>query len=170
MPFLQTIKEPWRVLRASISSSDSALTAFGYNSWPGSNVINGIHLDPNLKDVNGFMIAAYGTDAAGKTLTSYKFYGRAKMNGPILLLLTGIMTLGTQACPVDPVSGATLVNAKWVDDITVTGGLLDGYHEIMDQGNNMITLLQFDNLFFDDLYLEVALNNMVTFAAIITGM
>jgi len=168
--YSNTIKIPWRALRTDVAADDTPIAAFGYTSWPTSNTINGLHNDPTLKDANSLGIIAYGTDAEDEAITYYKLYGRAKQNGPIILLLTGVMTLGAQACPVNPITGAAVTAGFWVDTITVTGGLLEGRQDVLDSTGDMIAMLKWDNLFFDDLYLEIDMNTMATFSAILIGL
>lgn len=165
--FLQTSKLPWVSLRDNVTGDDTAITAFKYSNWPSSNTVN--LRSPVMKDANGVFIAAFGTDTADDVLTSYKLYGKARMNGPIVLLLTGVMTLGTQVATTHPISGVTVTNGLWVDTITVTGGLLSGLVEILDSGNNRACMLKFDTSIFQELYLELDLDTINAFYAIICG-
>ena len=142
--YLNTARIPWQVLRSAVATDDTAIDEFDYTTdWPSSNTIK--LSDPPFQDANGVLIAAHGTDADGETV-NYKLYGRTRMNGPIQLLLSGVMTLGTQNCTTNPITGATITNGEWVDTITATGGILSGLVEILDSGNNRICMLKFQRL------------------------
>lgn len=167
--FLNTARIPWVSLRDNVTSDDSAITTFIRSNWPSSNTVS--LNDPPLHDANALTIIAFGTDTANDNLTSYKLYGITRDNGPILLLLTGVMTLGTQVATTHPIGASTITNGKWVDTITVTGGFFAGanQHEIHDNANNRIAGLSFDQRIIDELYLEIDLNNINAFYAIICG-
>jgi len=81
------------------------------------------------------------------------------------------MTSGNQNCAVHPLTGAVLTSNKWVDTITVTGGLLDGTHEILDTGNDRICVLKFDTAILDRIFLEYDEDGsgMTAFNAMICG-
>lgn len=168
---LQTSKLPWVSLRAAVSSDDTALTTFEYSNWPTSGVLNNLKGHPVLKDANGLLIAGFGTDADNED-AAYKLYGRARMNGPIILALTGIVTCGTQLITNNPIGDAALT-ARWFDTITVTGGLLSGLVEILDSGNDRIAALKLDSLIFNDWFMEVDLDGgsttMASFYSVICG-
>ena len=94
------------------------------------------------------------------------------MNGPIQLLLEGVMTLGTQTSTTDPISGVAIANGKWVDTITVTGGILSDIVSILDSTNNRICMLKFNRTHIENLYLEIdipAASQVASIYAIITG-
>ncbi len=166
-----TIKLPWYSLRNVVAVDDTALAAFGFTDWPSSNIFS--LNDAKMKDVAGILISGYGSDAADEDMT-YKLYGRRKMLGPITLLVSGVMTLGTQVCAVDPITGSTLTNTKWVDTITATAGVLSDEVTVLDSGNNRQAILQVDAYGWQDLFLEVDLDGgattMATFGAIISGV
>lgn len=173
--YLNTAKLPFVSLRNAVAADDTLLTAgtdFSYSIWPSSNTINNIKNDPILKDANGFGILAYGKTADNADML-YNLYGRVRQNGPVMLLLTGIMTLGTRVVTDTPI-GETAITARWVDTITVTGGLLKALVTILDSGNDMQCMLKFDGLWFNDFFLEVDLNGgsgtaMTEFSAILIG-
>jgi len=167
--YLNTSKMAWQALRTDVDSDDTAIDVFDYaTDWPSSNTI--CLKDPPLHDANGVLIAFHGTDGANEALTSYKLYGRSRQNGPIQLLLTGVATLGTQACLTSPVDNTTAIaDGLWADTITVTGGLLAGLVDILDTGNNRICMLKFDSMHIQDLYLELDIGTMASVYAIITG-
>ena len=175
---LSTARIPWLSLREAVAADDTAITVFKYSNFPavgalpisgqnGSIDLNG----PSLKDANGLLIAAWGAGGDNKTITAYRLYGVARQNGPIMLLLEGVMTSGSQVCAVHPITGATLTSNYWIDTITATGGLLSGIVEILDSGNDRICMLKFDSLIFDKLFLEYDENatGMTAFNAMICG-
>ena len=169
--FLQTSKLPWISLRDAVASDDTALTTFEYSNWPASGVLNNIKDHPVLKDANGLLIAGFGTDADNED-AAYRLYGRARMNGPIILALTGIMTCGSELITKNPIGGAALT-ARWFDTITVTGGLLSGQETNLDSGNDRIAMLKIDSLIFNDWFMEVDLDGgsttMASFYSVICG-
>lgn len=173
--YLNTARLPWVALRTAVAADDTLLSAagdFSYSgAWPSSNTIK--LNEPPFQDANGVLIAFHGTAAANKDFL-YNLYGRTRQNGPIQLLLTGVATLGTQNCIISPIDNTTsITNGEWADTITVTGGLLDGLHTILDSGNNRICMLKFDTMHIEDLFCEIDLDGgsaAVTLAyAIITG-
>ena len=165
--YLNTARTPWVKLRDNVTVDDAAISVFKRSNWPNTNVIK--LKDPPLHDANGLVITAFGTDADGDNLTSYKLLGVTRQNGPILTLFTGVMTLGTMAATTHPIDGTTIANGLWVDTITVTGGYLSGQETILDSGNDRICGLKFDQGIFDEIYLEVNLNNINAFYAILCG-
>jgi len=165
--FINTARTPWVTLRDNVTADDTAITVFKRSNWPGTNIVK--LKDPPLHDTNGLIISAFGTTTADQVLTGYKLLGVARSNGPILTLLTGVMTLGTMVATTHPITGATVTNGKWVDTITATGGLFSGIVEILDSGNNRIAALKFDQLIVDELYLEIDLDDIVSLYAIICG-
>lgn len=165
--FINTARTPWVELRDNVTSDDTAITVFKRSNWPSTNIVK--LKDPPLHDANALIISAFGTDTEDDNLTSYKLLGVARHNGPIITLLTGVMTLGTLAATTHPITAATVSNGLWVDTITVAGGLLSGLYELLDSGNNRIAALKFDQLIFDELYLEIDLNTINAFYAIICG-
>lgn len=176
--FLNTARIPWYSLREAVTEDDSAITVFKYSNFPavgsaiktgqnGSVDLNG----PELHDANGVFIAAWGAGGDGKTITGYKILGVTRMNGPIITVLSGVMTSGSLACAVHPLTGATLTTNYWVDTITVTGGLFAGMVEILDVDNDRICMLKFDTMIFDRLFLEYDEDGsgMTAFNAMICG-
>jgi len=150
--FLQTSKMPWVSMREAVVK-DTAIDVFDYTTdWPSTGTVD--LKDVVLKDANGVLIAFFLTNDDNED-GSYKLYGRAKMNGPIMLLLEGIVTAGAQVITKHPITQATLT-AYWADTITATGGLLSGLVEILDSGNDRIAMLKFDSLIFKDLFMELA--------------
>jgi len=149
---IQTLKFPWYVLRTGIASAAYAITAFSHSDWPSSDVVN--LGEPAYRDMTNIILAAYGKDAENEDV-AYRLYGRRKMNGPILLLAEGVITLGSQACAKDPISGDTITGYTWADTITLTGGWLDQDETIMDSGGNRICGLRLDIWGIQDLYLDV---------------
>lgn len=176
--YVNTARIPWLSLREAVTADDTAITVFKYSNMPavGANPESGqngsIDLNgPALKDANGVLIAAWGAGGDGKTITGYKIFGVARSNGPIVLLLGGVMTSGSQVCAVHPLTGATLTSNYWVDTITVTDGLLAGLVEILDSADNRICMLKFDKLIFDRLFMEYDedASGMTAFNAMICG-
>lgn len=177
--YLNTARLPWYSLREAVAADDTAITVFKYSNFPavGANPEKGqngaIDLNaPGLKDANSLWIAAWGAGGDDKTITGYKLLGVTRQNGPIITVLSGVMTSGSLACAVHPLTGAALTSNLWVDTITVTGGLLDGHYDILDSGNNRICMLRFDSKILDKLYLEYDENatGMTAFNAMITGL
>jgi hypothetical protein len=149
------IKLPWVSLRENVIADDTPISVFQYNNWPTSNTLSLRGSD--LKDSHGIMIAAYAGSAADKVITSYNLYGKSRMNGAIMLLLTGIMQTGSQACTIHPITEASLTNHYWIDTVTVTGGLLLNDCEILDNDSDRICMLKFDHTIFEELYIEIDL-------------
>ena len=165
--FLNTARTPFVSLRDNVVADDTAITVFKRSNWPGTNIIK--LKNPPLHDANSLIITAFGTDTANDNLTGYKLLGVARQNGPIFTLFSGVMTLGTLAATTHPIDASTVTSGLWVDTITVTGGFLNGEETILDSGNNRIAGLKFDKNIFDELYLEIDLNNINAFYAIIAG-
>lgn len=165
--FINTARTPWVSLRENVVADDTAITVFKRSNWPSTNIVK--LKNPPLHDANGLIISAYGTDAENEALTGYKLLGVARENGPILTILTGVMTLGTLAATTHPITRENVTNGLWVDTITVTGGLFSGIVEILDTGNNRIAGLSFDQRIIDEIYLEVDINTMASFYAIVCG-
>lgn len=168
---LNTARVPWVSLRGAVSTDDTYLTSFKYSDWPSSNTLN-LNI-PDLHDASGLLIAFHGTDAADEDST-FEMYGRSRTNGPIQLLLSATVKLGTQNCTIDPIDGATTItNGEWVDTITITGGILSGIAEVLDSGNNRIAMLMFDQMHIEDIAVYFDLDGADTTAAsmyaIITG-
>ena len=170
--FIQTSRLPWVLWRDAVAADDAPITDFKSANWPTTGTIDlrdAAQTDGGknaLKDAVSVVVAAWGT--AGAT-TSYKIYGRCRGGGPIMLLLTGVMTTGTQACTVHPITGATLASNYWVGTMTATGGILSSSVSILDTGNNMICLLKFDTLIWKELFMEVDIGTMAAFNCMITG-
>lgn len=176
--FLNTARIPWYSLREAVAADDTAITVFKYSNFPavGSAIKTGqngaVDLNgPELHDANGLYLAAWGAGGDDKTITGYKLLGVTRQNGPIITVLSGVMTSGSLACAVHPLTGATLTSNLWVDTITVTGGLFSGVVEIMDSGNNRICMLRFDTTILDRIFLEYDENadGMTAFNAMICG-
>jgi hypothetical protein len=167
--FINTARVPWVSLRDNVTGDDTAITAFKRSNWPSTNIVK--LKEPPLHDANGLIISAFGTDTANDVLTSYKLLGVARSNGPIFTLLTGVMTLGAMLATTHPITrpDTTVTSGLWVDTITVTGGLFSGIYELLDSGNDRIAGLKFDQTFIDEIYLEVDLDTIDSFYAIITG-
>lgn len=167
--FVNTARVPYAILRGEVTSDDTPLTSFAFADWPSENIVK-LYEVP-LHDASGLILAFHGSDAAGE-IANYKLYGRARLNGMIELLLAGVITLGTQNCTTDPITGATITNGEWADTVSVTGGILAGIVEILDSGNNRICMLKFDQLHIDELYLEIdipASGQVASIYGIITG-
>jgi len=171
--YLNTARVPWTRLRGAVSTDDTALAAFAYANWPTSGTLN-LNAAP-LQDASGLIVAFHGTDAENEDAT-FKLYGRVRANGPILLLCAGTITLGSQVCTLDPVDGVTAIaNGKWADTIVLTAG--DGIFAdsitILDSADNRIALMQFDQKFIEDLYVEFDLDGgsstSASMYAVITG-
>ena len=174
---IQTLRLPWVSWREAVTADDTAITAFSYSDWPTVGTIDlrdakttdaGVN---SLKDAVKVYIAAWGAGGDDKTITGYKIYGRCRQNGPIMLLLAGVMTSGSKACAVHPITGATLTSNYWVDTITATSGLLVNNATIMDSASNQICILTFDTLIWKELYFEYDENasGMTEFNVMITG-
>jgi hypothetical protein len=166
---LNTRKMPWVSLRSAVAGDDTPIAIFDYlTSWPSSNTVK--LADAPLHDANGILIAFHGTDGDNEALTYYKLYGRSKMNGAIFLLLTGVATLGAQACLTDPIDNKTAITGGlWADTITVTGGILTDLVDILDSGNDTIAMLKFDALNITDLYMELDIGAQATVYSIVSG-
>ena len=145
---LNTARVPWVTLRGAVTSDDTFLTAFGYTDWPTTNTIK-LSTAP-LQDASGLVVGMYGTNAENEN-ANYEIYGRAMTNGPIQLLLKGVVTLGSQACAVDPVTGGAITAGFWADTITVTGGIMEEVVEILDAGNDRICEVVFDQMHIEDM-------------------
>ncbi len=180
--YINTARLPWYSLREAVTVDDTAITDFQRANWParaadqntlktgqnGAVWLNG----PELADANGVMIAAWGAGGDDTVITGYKILGVTRKPGPIFTLLSGVMTSGSLACAVHPLTEATLANNYWVDTITVTGGLFSGIVEILDSVSNRICMLKFDTTIIDELWLEydeATSNNMTEFNSMITG-
>ena len=155
--FLNTARIPWAVLRGEVTADDTPLSSFNRVDWPTSNTVK--LKDAPLADANGLVIAFHGTDAANE-IANYKLYGLSRCNGPIQLLLEGVITLGAQVATLDPIDMSTVIaNGLWADTITVTGGLFfdatDPIVRILDSGLDRICELKFDQTHIDELYLEI---------------
>jgi len=167
---INTARVPWESLRGAVTADDTFLTAFDYTDWPSSNTLK--LNEPPLHDANGLIVAMHGSNAADEN-ANYEMYGRTRQNGPVQLLLKGVVTLGTQNCTTDPIAGGTITNGEWADTITVTGGILSGLVEILDSGNNRICMLKFDQLHIEELAVYFTITDAgsasTSMYAIITG-
>jgi hypothetical protein len=165
---VNTARIPWVSLRGAVTTDDTPLSAWAYTDWPSSNTVK--LSDAPLHDANVLYVGFHGTDAANEALTYYKLYGRSRTNGAIMLLLTGVATLGTMTCTTDPVDNTTAIaNGLWADTITVTGGLFEDLVEVLDSGNDRLCLLKFDKGNIDELYMEIDMNTMASVYAVISG-
>ena len=168
--FLNTARVPWVSLRGAVTADDTFLTTFVYTDWPSSNTIK-LNEEP-LHDANGLIVAMHGSNAANEN-ANYEMYGRSRQNGPIQLLLKGVVTLGTQNCTTDPITGATITLGEWADTITVTGGILSGLVEILDSATNRICMLKFDQMHIEELAVYFTITDAgsasTSMYAIITG-
>ena len=170
--FFNTPRLPWYSLREAVTADDTAISVFQYSNFPAVAENGAVDLNsPGMIDSNGVYIAAWGAGGDTKTITGYKLYGVTRMNGPIVLLLGGVMTSGPQVCAVHPLTGATLTFNYWVDTITAPDGIFSGSVEILDSGNDRICMLKFDTTIFDKLFLEYDedASGMTEFNAMITG-
>jgi len=175
MAYLNTARLQWSSLRGAVAADDTALTSFNYSNWPSSNTLN--LNSSKICDANGMVVAFHGTAAENKDF-AYNLYGKCIANGPIMLLLTGVVTLGAQACTTDPIDNTTTIaNGLWADTITATAGIFydatNPAYRIYDAGNDMICILQFDQKHVEDIFCEIDLDggsDAATSAyAIITG-
>lgn len=168
--YLNTARVPWVSLREA--GDDAPRTAFTYSDWPTSGVLNKVRSNGTLKDINGVLIAMFGANAANED-ARYWVFGRVRQIGPILMLLTGIATLGTQTAAVHPLTGATITNGLWVDTITVDGGIYEDLTDVLDSANNRIAMLKFDIGPIEDLRTEFDLDgggtDSASMYAMITG-
>lgn len=155
---MKTIQIPWFALRTNVAADDAALSTFDIDSWPTS---KSLLVQPDqdvsgLLDARRIIIAMHGLGVENAT-AGYRYYGR-RGNGPILLLATGVMTLGTQLVTKDPITKAS-TNARWADTLTITGGLWsDMAPLVMDTGNNRIAMLRGRNDGMKGHYLEIDLD------------
>ncbi len=180
--YFNTPRLPWYSLREAVTADDSAISDFKRANWPakatdqnllksGQNGVVPLN-GPELADANGVMIAAWGAGGDDTVITGYKILGVVRGNGPIFTLLSGVMTSGALVCAVHPLTGVTLTSNFWVDSISVTGGLLNGLHTILDNAGDRICMLKFDTTIFDEIWLEydeATSNNMTEFNSMITG-
>lgn len=182
---LITARLHWTSLREAVDADDAAITVFKYSNMPAvgglvgegtGDALKGQNLSVDLaglhlRKANGVMIAAWGEGSNDEVITGYKLLGVTRDNGPIITLLKGVMTLGTLACTVHPLTDEALTGNLWFDTITVTGGLEASTVEILDNGMNRICMLQFDTRIFDRLFLEYNENSggPTAFNAIICG-
>lgn len=167
--FLNTARIPFVELRDNVATDDTAITVFKRENWPSSNIIK--LKDAPLHDANGLIISAFGTNADNETC-NYKVLGIARSFGPIYELLIGVMTLGSLACTVHPITGDSITDGFWVDTITVTGGLFSGLVEILDSANDRICGLKFDQTFIDEIFMEIDIPGsaqVASISAILTG-
>ena len=147
MGYIQTARVPWQKLRGEVAADDTFLTSFDYTDWPSSNTIS-LNVAP-LQDASGLVIAMYGTNAENEN-ANYEIYGRTRGNGPIQLLLKGVVTLGAQTLAIDPITKAALAGF-WADTITVTGGIFSGLETILDSANDRICEIIFDQVHIEDM-------------------
>jgi hypothetical protein len=155
---MRIIQLPWSSFRSAVVADDTALATFDYDSWPSSGSIS-IRPDcgpSELLDAKRLLIACYGIGDENAT-SGYKLYGR-RINGPILLIATGVLTLGTQVVTKDPITKATST-AKWADTMTITGGLWNDLAPlVIDSAANRIAVLRGRNDGIRDYYFEVDLD------------
>ena len=165
--YLNTARVPWVSLREA--GDDTIKTVFTYLDWPNSGVLNKIKTSGETIDINAVLISMFGTDAADEDIL-YNLYGRMRQNGPIILLATGIATLGTRIATEHPITGVTITNGKWVDSITVTGGAYQDLIDVLDFGTNRVCMLKFDLGPIEDLWMEMDLDGGNTTAASMYAM
>ncbi len=168
---LNTARVPWVSLRGAVSSNDTFLTSFKYSDWPSSNTLN-LNVPP-IQDASGLLVAFHGTNAADEN-ADFEMYGRTRSTGPIQLLLKGVVQLGTQNCTTDPIDNTTTITlGEWVDTITISGGILANLVSILDNENNRIAMILFDQMHIEDIamYFKIttAGNASTAMYAIITG-
>jgi len=161
---------PWATLRAQVAET-TPLAAFNWSDWPSS---GGFNFRSNFPDARWAKIMFYGSDAADEDFT-WILYGRHKTNGPIETLLAGTAILGTRVATPDVITGATLTNGKWADQITLTTGTMDEHDVIQNTGdNNEIAAIIFPMQGIVELFLEVDLDGggvtATSAGAIITGI
>lgn len=176
--FEQTPRIPWHSLREAVAEDDTAISVFKYSNFPvvgtaprqGQNLAINLH-DPKFQFANSLMIAAWAEGSDNEVITAYRLYGVTVEDGPIILALGGVMTLGSEACTVHPLTAAALTGNLWFDTITAPDGILAGIVDILDTGNNRICMLRFPKLNFDKLFLEYDENasGPTAFNAIISG-
>ena len=172
--YLNTARIPWTSLRGAVAADDTTQASLGFDfgDWPSTGVLS-LSKAP-LADANGLAIAFHGTDAADET-ANYKLYGRARNNGPIQLLLEGVVTLGSQVCTTDPIDNSTAISGGlWADTISITGGIFNDsdIYTILDSGNNRICIVKFDQQWIEDFRLEIdipASGQVASIYGIITG-
>jgi len=80
------------------------------------------------------------------------------MNGPMILLATGEITLGAMACAKHPVTGAALTGYLFADTFTVTAGVLMDLVDICAAGEDTICMMKFDGMIFNSLFMEIDLD------------
>ena len=180
---LVTARLPWQSLREAVAIDDTPLSVFIRSNMPavGENPDTGqntsIDLNgPVFKKSNSVLVAGWGAGGDDQACTKYTLYGIAAnqspaAEGPICELLTGVATLGPQACTVHPLTGAALTANTWIDTWTVTGGLLSGLVEILALASEKICMMKFDTLIFDRLFMEYDedATGMTAFNAMISG-
>lgn len=178
--YLNTARLPWLSLREAVAADDTAITDFKHANFPALGTQAGILTGNNgaidlnwaqLKDANGLMIAGWGAGGDNKAITGYKLLGVARGNGPILTLLSGVMTSGNLDCSVHPLTGAALTSNKWIDTITAAGGIFSGLVDILDSDSDRICIVSFDTKFIEKIFLEYDENTsgMTAFNAMICG-
>jgi len=175
--FTQNPKCQWESMREAVAADDTAISVFKHSNMPaigtakyGQNTSVDLKA-PNLQFAQGGLIAAWGAGGDNKAITAYRIYATAVANGPIVLMAGGVMTSGSQACTVHPITGVALTSNYWVDTITVTSGILSDLADILDSGNNRICMLKFPFQCWQRLFMEYdeAAGGMTAFNAMITG-
>lgn len=161
---------PWATLRAQVAET-TPLAAFNWSDWPSSGAFD---FKANFPDARAAKIMFYGSNAANEDFL-YRIYGRHRNNGPIELLLAGAVVLGTRVATPDVITGATLTNGLWADQISVTTGTMDEVDVIQNNGdNNEIAAITFPMQGIVDLFMEVDLDGgsvtATSAGAIITGI
>jgi len=165
-------KYKWETLRANSATIPTAITAFLWSDWPSDGRIGTIRVSEKFPDANAVKIVFIGTDAADETFT-WILYGKRQQNGPIETLLTGAVILGARVATPDPVTGGTITNAKYADQITVVSGTMDEHDVIENTGaNDEMASISFPLFGITDLYLEIVIAGQTAAAggAIITGI
>lgn len=172
---MKTSTVPWYALRARVATDDAALAAAGYSDWPSSGVLSMAPSGANekLAECDVLQIAFYGTDADNED-SAYSLFGRKKMNGPILHLATGVVTLGGMACAVDPITGVAITNGFFADTITITSGVLAVYDPVIVNNADHVAMLQFPKMGLEDIHVRFDLDGGSTasasMGAIISGI
>lgn len=173
--FIHDCKYKWETLRANSATIPTAITAFLWSDWPSDGRIGTISVNEKFPYANAVKIVFTGSDAADESF-SYKLYGKRQQNGPIELLLEGVAVLSAKVATPDPVSGSTITNAKYADQISVTVGTQDEHDVIENDGaDDEIAAVIFPLFGITDLYLEVVLSGggggtAASAGAIITGI
>ena len=152
----------WKPLISGVTAGNerAALTTFEYD--------NAVYVADKFKipdEWNNVAIAIWGKDAADEDCT-VKLYGRMKNNGPIILLYSGEVDLGTKVVTKNPISLAT-VTGYWADTFAASGAqeFIVDIHLRNETADDDIAYLTFNTYDLEDLYLEVDMDGGVGVAA-----